>query len=153
MFLCSSHQGPQFDVTGAPLQQRINVILNIKHLTSPICFYSWEKSQVLENFLLGLRTELKDFGPLIFWLFPHNRPVSAAVPVLVGTLTPESSLRSGYSERSREKCEALWWLLWFLLSVLQGSALFWCSANDKYMLLVWFCREVWIVSAAICLSV
>lgn len=59
---------------GAPLQQRIDVILNIKHLTSPICFYSWEKSQVLENFLLGLRTELKDFGPLIFSLFPHNHP-------------------------------------------------------------------------------
>lgn len=90
-----------------------------------------------------LRIQLKDIESLMFSLLPHDPPPSLLLCfVLVGTLSPESSLGSGCSEQSSAKCEARRWLLWFLLSVLQGSALSWCSVNDKYAVLVWFCMDV-----------
>lgn len=144
-----SVHNPSSKLTGSPLQQGINVIVNIKHFSHLYLFMSkknWKISYCFNDQTEGL------------WIFsfsflPHDPPASAAVLCAGLSWAPESSLGSGCSEQSKKKCEALWCLLWFLLPVLQGSALFWCSVNDKYVHLVWFCREVWIVSAGTCLLV
>lgn len=79
-----------------------------------------------------LRIQLKDFQSLMLLLLPHDLPLSPLLFfVLVRTLRPESSLGSGCYECSSCKCEALRWLLWFLLSVFQCYALSWCSVNGK----------------------
>lgn len=124
--------------------------------TSPISIYSWGKKKVkFSCWKIFYWFNDQAEGLWIFSFSFLSCDPSASTPVLCAGLTwaPESSLGSGCSEQSRKKCEALWWLLWFLLSVLQGSALFWCSVNDKYVHLVWFCREVWTVSAGTCLLV
>lgn len=154
MSLCPSHQCPQSKLRGSPLQQGINVIVNIKHFSH---FYLFMREKKVKFSCWKIFYWFNDQAEGL-WIFSFSFlscDPSASTPVLCAGLTwaPESSLGSGCSEQSRKKCEVLWWLLWFLLSVLQGSALFWCSVNDKYVHLVWFCREVWTVSAGTCLLV
>lgn len=66
--LCSSQQRPQFEVTRTPLLQRINVILNIKHLSSPICFYSWEKKSGFGKFLIRPKHWAEGFWTFNFFV-------------------------------------------------------------------------------------
>lgn len=70
MSLSSSHQCPQSKLTGSPLQQRINVIFNIKHFSN-FCLFMRKKKLVFSigKFPIGPITKLKDFESLVFFIF------------------------------------------------------------------------------------